>query len=211
MREHPCHAGTPSFACGREAPASSPHALGAVRGRTPALCHELSCSPCRCRSSAVPFLHIVPSARVPFRSIPCAPPPAWAPPSGGTLFARVSLRLRPRLRRVRLRAFRAGTTRAPGCARAHARPAGRKAHVSCTFRNGFGREPLRWCSAAIALPGARSAQGKAMAECGLSGLSAIMQVSSVSDGAGRGIGSSLLSPAPRAPERDPCPGPRPPR
>ena len=102
MREHPCHARTKP----------SPHSLGAVRGRTPALCHVLSCSPCLPRNSAIPFLHIVPS--VAFRSVPSAPPPAWAPASGGTVFARVSC----------VRAFArpparvsAGPVRAPDCAR----------------------------------------------------------------------------------------------
>ena len=40
-------------------------------GRPPALCHDMSCSPCRCRRSALPFLHIVLS--VAFRSAPIRP------------------------------------------------------------------------------------------------------------------------------------------
>ena len=51
--------------------------------------------------------------RVPFHSMPSAPPPAWAPPGGGTLFARVSC-----LRAcARPRASCAGAVRAPDCAR----------------------------------------------------------------------------------------------
>ena len=53
--------------------AQVPSASGAVRGRTPAMCHVLSCSPCRRRSYAVPFLHIVPPSRsVPLRSVRAA-------------------------------------------------------------------------------------------------------------------------------------------
>ncbi len=50
--------------------------------------------------------------RVPFRSIPSAPP-AWTPPCGGTLFARVSC-VRARARQC---ASCAGAVRAPDCAR----------------------------------------------------------------------------------------------
>ena len=57
--------------------------------------------------SCISFLH-----RVPFHSLPSAPPPAWPPSSGGTLFARVSCMracARPRVS--------AGAVRAPDCAR----------------------------------------------------------------------------------------------
>ena len=60
-------------------PASRPdRPSGRDAGRSeeaiPEKCHVLSCSPCRRRSSAVPFLHIVaPSRSVPCRSAPCRP------------------------------------------------------------------------------------------------------------------------------------------
>ena len=86
-----------------------------VRGgswKTPGLCHELSCSPCRRQSSAVPFLHIAPPSRsVPLHAVRAAA--GLGAPNGGTLFARVSC-LRAR---ARPRASCAGAVRAPDCAR----------------------------------------------------------------------------------------------
>ena len=75
---------------------SLPLAGRSVRGRTPALCHDLSCSPCRRRSSAVPFLHIVLS--IAFRCAPSRPRRRRlrAPPGGGTSFCARILRARPR-------------------------------------------------------------------------------------------------------------------
>ena len=98
MHERPCHVQRPCMC--------------AVRGRTPALCHVLSCSPCRRRSSAVPFLHIVPPSRsVPLHSVRAAA--GLGAPSGGTVFARVSC-----VRAcARPRASCAGAVRAPDCAR----------------------------------------------------------------------------------------------
>ena len=72
------------------------------------MCHVLSCSPCRLRSSAVPFLHIVPS--IAFRSAPFRP---RRRSSSGTLFARVSCVRAP----ARAGASCAGAVRAPDCAR----------------------------------------------------------------------------------------------
>ncbi len=83
--------GNASPACGSGSP-RPPRTLSGRGGswKTPALCHELSCSPCRRRSSAVPFLHIAPS--VAFRSAPL-PPPRRRPGrrrAAGPFFARVS-------------------------------------------------------------------------------------------------------------------------
>ena len=93
---------------GRE-PCAIRHDMSCFAVKAPALCHELSWSPCRRRSFAVRFLHIVSS--VAFRSVRAAAGPA--PSSGGTLFARV---LRPRAP-ARAGAIRAGAVRAPDCAR----------------------------------------------------------------------------------------------
>ena len=91
--------------------------------KTSVFCHELSCSPCRRRSFAVPFLHIVP----PSRSVP---PPSVRAVAG--LDA-------PWRRDPVLRAFRACAP-APACARlAPARfahliaRARRRTHVSRPF------------------------------------------------------------------------------
>ena len=108
---------SPSFARGN----------GAVHGRPPASCHELSCSPCRRRSSAVPFLHIVPFLTL--RSAPVRPPPpAWAPASGGTRFLRAYPACAPAPARARLAPAR--------FAHLIAR-ASRRAHVSCPFPPGL--------------------------------------------------------------------------
>ncbi len=85
---------------------------GKVHGRSSALCHVLSCSPCRHRSSVVPFLHIVPP--IAFRSAPFRPRPAGlATLKRRDPFCARILRARPRLpARVS-----AGAVRAPDCAR----------------------------------------------------------------------------------------------
>ena len=51
--------------------------------------------------------------RIAFHPLPSAPPPAWAPPGGGTLFARVSCVRAP----ARAGASCAGAVRAPDCPR----------------------------------------------------------------------------------------------
>ena len=56
----------------REAEGARPLRKRGDSRKTPALCHDMSCSPCRRQSSAVPFLHIVPSPSVPFPSVRAA-------------------------------------------------------------------------------------------------------------------------------------------
>ena len=65
--------------------------------------------------------------RVPFRSIPSAPPPAWAPPGGGPFFARVSCGGAPARGRARLAPARFAHLIARARRRAHVslRKAGR--------------------------------------------------------------------------------------
>ena len=105
---------------GQRGPAADGKRGGAVHGRPPALCHDMSCSPCRRRSSALPFLHIVLSLAL--RSAPFRPRRRrlGRPRGGGTLFLRAyPVRARPR---------------PPARAR-------RKAHVSRPFPPGLFRPP----------------------------------------------------------------------
>ena len=142
MREHPCHAGTPplrppSLAGGKPRVLPARSRGGAVPGRTPALCHELSCSPCRRRSSAVPFLHIfLPLA---LRRAPVCPRcrRPGRPQAAGPL-----LRAYPACAPVPARACLAPARFAHLIARAR-----RRTHVSRSFRRGFFRpQPLLPCA-----------------------------------------------------------------
>ena len=89
-----------------------PSASGAVHGRPPALCHDMSCSSCRRRSSAVPFLHIAPPSRsVPLPAVRAA---AARLPGAAGPFLRAYRACAPAPVPARVSA---GAVRAPDCAR----------------------------------------------------------------------------------------------
>ena len=90
------------------------------------MCHVLSCSPCRRRSSAVPFLHMVPS--VAFRSAPFRPRPRrpGRPQAAGPFLRayRACAPLRGRARLVPARFVRLNCARETADARLPSPPAG---------------------------------------------------------------------------------------
>ena len=94
--------------------------------------------------------------RASFRSSPSAPPPAWAPLGGETLFARVSC-VRVRARR---RASCAGAVRAPDCARG----GGRAFAPRRRSREGGGRPGSHDGEEGTARPGRPSPAGRGQGE-----------------------------------------------